>query len=332
MIKRRTLIAQSAVALALGLLGAKAAFAQAGPMRISTAAAESDWLSKSLVMFKDSVEKALPGQVAVQVHAASSLFRQGTEVPALQRGNLEMSTMTTFEIEQQIPEYGAFSAGYLFRDYEHLNKVFKSPIGSAYFDAVAQKMGLQIIGTAYLGTRQLNLRQFKDVKTPADLAGVKLRLPGGPGWMALGKGLGVSPTPMAMPEVYLALKTGAVDGQDNPLNITKVNNLHEVTQQIVLTSHMLQPVFFAVAKPYWDKLSAPQQAAMRKAALEATEYNDKSRLAEEKEMVDFFVKAGLKVTTPDVNSFRAAVEKQYAEAGLSQKWEPGLKDKISAMR
>ncbi len=330
MLKRRNLIAQAA--LALGLLMSNAAFAQVGPMRISTAAADSDWLSKSLVMFKDSVEKALPGQVPVQVHAASSLFRQGTEVPALQRGNLEMSTMTTFEIEQQIPEYGAFSAGYLFRDYEHMNKVFKGPIGSAYFDAVAQKMGLQIIGTAYLGTRQLNLRQFKDVKTPADLAGVKLRLPGGPGWMALGKGLGVSPTPMAMPEVYLALKTGAVDGQDNPLNITKVNNLHEVTQQIVLTSHMLQPVFYAVAKPYWDKLSPAQQAVLRKAAAESTEFNDKSRLAEEKDMVDFFVKAGLKVTTPDVNAFRAAVEKQYAEAGLSQKWEPGLKDKISAVR
>jgi TRAP-type transport system periplasmic protein len=240
--------------------------------------------------------------------------------------------MTTFEIEQQIPEYGVLSAGYLFRDYDHLSKVFKGPIGSAYFDAVAQKMGVQIIGTAYLGTRQLNLRQAKDVKTPADLAGVKLRLPGGPGWMAMGKGLGVSPTPMGMPEVYLALKTGAVDGQDNPLNITKVNNLHEVTQQIVLTSHMLQPVFFAVAKPYWDKLNAAQQAVLRKAAADATEYNDKSRLAEEKEMVDFFVKAGLKVTTPDVNAFRASVEKQYTEAGLSQKWEPGLKDKISAVR
>jgi TRAP-type transport system periplasmic protein len=330
MMNRRNLVVQAT--LALGLVLSNAAWSQVGPLRISTAAADTDWLSKSLVMFKDTVEKALPGQVTVQVHAASSLFRQGTEVPALQRGNLEMSTMTTFEIEQQIPEYGVLSAGYLFRDYDHLSKVFKGAIGKDYFDAVAQKMSVQIIGTAYLGTRQLNLRVAKDVKTPADLAGVKLRLPGGPGWMAMGKGLGVSPTPMGMPEVYLALKTGAVDGQDNPLNITKVNNLHEVTQQIVLTSHMLQPVFFAVAKPYWDKLSAPQQAVLRKAAAEATEFNDRSRLAEEKDMVDFFVKAGLKVTTPDIGAFRASVEKQYTEAGLSQKWAPGLMEKIGAVR
>ncbi len=330
MVDRRHLITSAAVVLGLALAGA--AWAQPAPMRISTAAADTDWLSKSLVMFKDSVEKALPGQVAVQVHTASSLFRQGTEVPALQRGNLEMSTMTTFEIEQQIPEYGVLSAGYLFRDYDHLSKVFNGPIGKEYFDAVAQKMGVQIIGTAYLGTRQLNLRQARDVKTPADLAGVKLRLPGGPGWMALGKGLGVSPTPMAMPEVYLALKTGTVDGQDNPLNITKVNNLHEVTQQIVLTSHMLQPVFYAVAKPYWDKLTPAQKAAMQKAAAEATDFNDKSRLAEEKEMVAFFTQKGIKVSTPDIGAFRASVDKQYSDAGLSQTWAPGLKDRIAAVR
>lgn len=330
MLTRRNLFTSASLALSLSLCGAT--WAQPAPMRVSTAAADTDWLSKSLVMFKDNVEKALPGQIPVQVHTASSLFRQGTEVPALQRGNLEMSTMTTFEIEQQIPEYGVLSAGYLFRDYDHLSKVFKGPIGKEYFDAVAQKMGVQIIGTAYLGTRQLNLRQAKDVKTPADLAGVKLRLPGGPGWMALGKGLGVSPTPMAMPEVYLALKTGTVDGQDNPLNITKVNNLHEVTQQIVLTSHMLQPVFFAVAKPYWDKLTPAQKAAMQKAAGEATEYNDKSRLAEEKDMVAFFVQKGIKVTTPDLAAFRASVDKQYADAGLSQTWAPGLKDRISAVK
>lgn len=327
---RRNLIASAGLVLGMSLAGAS--WAQLAPMRVSTAAADTDWLSKSLVMFKDSVEKALPGQIAVQVHTASSLFRQGTELPALQRGNLEMSTMTTFEIEQQMPEYGVLSSGYLFRDYDHLSKVFSGPIGKEYFSAVAQKMGIEIIGTAYLGTRQLNLRQARDVKTPADLAGVKLRLPGGPGWMALGKGLGVSPTPMAMPEVYLALKTGTVDGQDNPLNITKVNNLHEVTQQIVLTSHMLQPVFFAVAKPYWDKLTPAQMAALRKAAADATAFNDKSRLAEEKDMVAFFEQKGMKVTTPDVAAFRAAVDRQYVDAGLTKAWAPGLKERIAAVK
>ena len=100
-------------------------------LRISSAAADADWLAQSLRMFKDKVEKALPKQLAVQTHTASALFRQGTEVPALQRGNLEMSTMTTFEVEQQMPEYGVFSAGYMFHDYDHMVKVFRGPIGKA---------------------------------------------------------------------------------------------------------------------------------------------------------------------------------------------------------
>jgi TRAP-type transport system periplasmic protein len=327
---RRALIAQTLLVAGLGLSGS--AWSQAMTMRISHAAAETDWLHKSMLMFKEKVEAALPGQVAVQVHGASSLFRQGTEVPALQRGNLEMSTMTTFEVEQQMPEYGIMSAGYIFRDYDHLAKVMRGPIGKEYYDAVAAKMGIQIIEVSYLGTRQLNLRVARDVKTPADLAGVKLRMPGGPGWLALGKGLGVSPTPMAMSEVYLALKTGAIDGQDNPLSLTKNNNLQEVTQQITLTSHLVQPVFYAIAKPFWDKLSPAQQEALRKAARESSKFNDDNRVAEEKQLGDFFVKAGLKVTTPDVASFRASVDKQYQESGLAAKWKPGLKEAIQAVK
>ena len=138
---RRSLVAASL--LTLGLAWSASAWSQALQMRISHAAAERDWLHKSMLLFKENIEKALPGQIAVSVHGASSLFRQGTEVPALQRGNLEMSTMTTFEVEQQLPEYGILSSGYLFRDYDHLAKVMRGPIGKEYYDAVAAKMGIQ---------------------------------------------------------------------------------------------------------------------------------------------------------------------------------------------
>ena len=301
-------------------------------MRISSASAEADWLNKSLDMFKSSIDKALPGQFNINIYPASRLFRQGTEVPALQRGNLEMSTMTTFEVEQQIPEYGVLSAGYVFRDAQHMLNVFRGPIGKDYYDAVAQKMGIQIIEVTYLGTRQVNLRTARDVKTPADLSGVKLRVPGGPGWQALGKGLGVSPSPMAITEVYLALKTSALDGQENPLNITKINNFHEVTEQIVLTSHLIQPVFFAFAKPFWDKLNQEQQATLRKAARDASDFGDSSRIAEEKQLVGFFTKANIKITSPDIASFRASVEKQYTTSGLAATWQPGLREKIGAVK
>jgi tripartite ATP-independent transporter DctP family solute receptor len=301
-------------------------------LRISTAAVDSDWLSRALVMFKERLEAAAPGQFAVQVHPNGALFRQGTEVPALQRGNLEMSTMTTFEVEQQIPEYSIFSAGYLFRDYDHASKVFGGPIGTEYAARVAQAMQIQIIQPFYLGTRQLTLRQARNVRTPADLAGVKMRMPPGPGWLVLARALGTTPTPMAMPEVYLGLRTGAIDGQDNPLSITRANNLHEVTQQIVLTAHMVQPVFLSMAGPAWARLSDAQKAAVRDAAKAAAEFNDRSRLEDERTILEFFRTQGLQITTPDLDAFRAAVRRAYLESEVARPWPQGLWERIAAVQ
>ncbi len=131
-------------------------------------------------MIKARMESKFPGAIRVSVHPASALFRQGTELPAMQRGNLEMASPVTFEIEAQLPEYGAFSAAYLFRDADHLIKTFRSDIGKEFADDVASKMGIVILDTAYLGTRTVNLRNDKPVNLPADLAGVKMRMPPGP--------------------------------------------------------------------------------------------------------------------------------------------------------
>ncbi len=95
-------------------------------IRISTAAPPSDFLNKALEELKADVAAANVG-LDVSVHPASTLFKQGTEVPALQRGNLEMSSMTTFEVAQQIPELGYFNRGYLLSDYAQLRRVFDGP-------------------------------------------------------------------------------------------------------------------------------------------------------------------------------------------------------------
>ncbi|UFN49687.1 TRAP transporter substrate-binding protein DctP [Roseomonas sp. OT10] len=300
-------------------------------LRISTAATETDWLAQAMMRFKEGVERARPGAFAVAVHPTSSLFRQGTELPALQRGNLEMSTMTTFEVDQQLPELGAYSGGYVLRDHPHLRRVFDGPLGAEYAERVAAGMGVQLLGTVYLGTRQVNLRNPREVKLPADLRGVKLRMPPGPGWTALGRGLGVTPTPMPNPDVYLALKSGAIDGQENPLGLTRANNFHEVTQQLVLTAHLVQPVFLAFGKPFWDRLNPAQRDVLREQAKLAATWHDERRVADEVAVLEQFRAGGMKVATPNRDAFRDSVRKQYAEAGISQKWLPGLEDRIQAV-
>jgi tripartite ATP-independent transporter DctP family solute receptor len=298
-------------------------------LRISTAAPPGDFLAKALEGLKAELDAAKVG-LAAEVYPAGTLFKQGTEVPAMQRGNLEMSTMTTFEVAQQIPEYGFFNRGYLFRDYEHMHRVFGGPIGETYRKAVSDKMGIEILATAYLGTRQVNLRHRRPVKTPEDLAGVKLRMTAGPEWLLLGRALGANPVPMGMAEVYLALKTGTIDGQENPLTILNAAKFYEVTEQVVLTSHMVQPVFINIATPAWARLDAAQQAALRSAAAHAAQANDSGRLGDEKTVADGLAARGLTVDTPDLAAFRAHADKVYADSDVAKSWNAALAKQVQA--
>jgi TRAP-type transport system periplasmic protein len=313
------------------LLVAAPALAQKTVLRFSTAAPPPDFLSRSMQQFKAELEKAAP-EFDVQLHYASSLFRQGTEVPAMQRGNLEMSTMTTFEVAQQVPELGFFNRAYLFRDYDHAYKTLTGPVGKRYADLVAQKMDLLILAPTYLGTRQVALRTVREVKAPGDLAGLKLRMPGGPDWLLLAQSIGATPTPMGMAEVYVALQTGTIDGQENPPTIFNAAKFHEVSKQMVLTSHLVQPIFYAIAKPYFDKLKPDQQTKLREAAVRSAKWNDDNRLNDEKTVIEGLAAKGLTVSRPDLAPFRASADKVYAGADAAKAWDRKLMEEAMAVR
>jgi len=326
---RRTLLAAAVALASLGVLPLAQAQTE---IRISTAAPDNSPLSDAFRMIKARMEAKFPGAIKVSVHAASALFRQGTELPAMQRGNLEMASPVTFEIEAQLPEYGVLSAAYLFRDADHLIKTFRGDIGREYYDDVASKMGLVILDTAYLGTRTVNLTSDKKVEKPSDLNGVKMRMPPGAAFQVLAKALGATPVSMPITEVYLGLKTGQIDAQDNPTNMTRDWKFHEVTKQVVLTRHLVQPVFIAIAKPVYDKLTPAQQAELRAASREAADMQVAKTLADEKSAVDTFKAANIRISEPDAAAFRSVVFKEYEASGMTAKWKPGLLARIQAVK
>lgn len=321
------------IALTAALLAATAlaapAFA-ATQIRASTASPDQSPLSDAFRLIEKRMEDAHPGEIDFSVHTASSLFRQGTELPAMQRGNLEMASPVTFEIEAQLPEYGVFSSGYVFRDPAHMLAVFNGPIGEEFATKVAATMDIVILATAYLGTREVGLRTVKNVRSPADLAGVKLRMPPGAAFQTLARAMGVTPVSMPITEVYLGLQTGSIDGQDNPANMTRDWKFDEVTKEIVVTDHTVQPVFIAIAKPVFDKLTLDQQATLRSAAKEAAEIEAQATIAAEKAALADFEAKGIVVSRPDLATFRANAAKLYAEEGYEAKWQPGLKARIDA--
>lgn len=326
---RRTLLA-AAVALAT-LAALPSAWAEV-EIRISTAAPNNSPLTEAFKTIKSRMEARFPGQVKVSVHAASALFRQGTELPAMQRGNLEMASPVLPELDVQLPQWGALGAAYLFRDRDHMLKTFRGDIGREFYAEVASKMGLEILDVGYLGTRTVNLRSDKAVRVPADLAGVKMRMPPGPAFQTIANALGATAVSMPITEVYVALKTGTIDAQDNPTNMTRDWKFQEVTKQVIMTRHLVQPVFFAIAKPFFDKLTPEQQSELRAAARAAAEVQIASSAKDEEDAVGTFKAASIRVVEPDVAAFKSAVMEQYKKSGLMEKWTPGLLARIEAVR
>jgi TRAP-type transport system periplasmic protein len=328
----RRLFMSGAAALALAASATAAFAADPIKLRISTPAVEADWHAKMLPVFKQELDKLAPGQFDVEIHLNGTLFKQGAEPAAMQRGNLEMAMISAFDISKQIPEWSIFTAGYLLRDPQHQAKVFESDVGQEMYRLVEDKMSIKILSVGYLGTRQLNLRTEKEVKTPADLAGVKLRMPGSDTWLFLGKALGANPLPVAFGEIYTALQTGAIDGQDNPLPTVRAAKFYEVTKQVVLTDHLVDAIFLSLAGSTWKKLDDKQKSAVASAAQAAVRFNNENRTKEEAELADFFKAQGLKVYKPDVEAFRAHVQKIYLESELSKAWPKGMVERVNAIK
>ena len=316
----------------LSMLGAEVWAQTKTVLRISSPAVADDWHGKMWDVFKESLNKSAPNFYDTQINLNGALFKQGTEPVAMARGNLELAAISAFDIAKLVPEFSIFTAGYVIRDPQHQQKVFNGPIGEELFKKVSDKMGVTILATAYLGTRQLNLRDERKVDTPADLKGVKLRMPGSKEWLFLGNALGATATPLAFGEVYMGLKTGTIDAQDNPLPSVRAAKFYEVTQQIVLTNHLVDSLFIAISNKTWQSLSALEQKNIKTAAQAAAKFNNENRLKEEAQILDFFKKQGLKVNKPNEASFRKTVQAAYDTSDIAQSWPKGLIERINATK
>ena len=328
-LRRRTLLGAGA---ALGAMALPALAQTKTVLRISTPAVPDDWHAKMWTVFKDALEKSAPGEFDVQINLNASLFKQGAEPAAMARGNLELTTVSASDIAKIVPEFSIFTAGYIVHSPAQQQKIFNGPIGAEMFKTVSEKMDITPLATAYLGTRQVNLREVRNVKTPADLKGVKLRMPGSKDWLFLGDALGATATPLAFGEVYLGLKTGTIDGQDNPLPSVRAAKFYEVTKQIVLTSHLVDGLFIAISNKSLNALNPGQKQKVLAAAQAAAAYNNDNRVKEESQLVEFFRKEGLQVTTPDVEAFRKSVQTTYQNSDYAKVWPKGLVERINATK
>ncbi len=322
---RRSVLQAGASMLALGAL-APAHAQSPTKLRFSSAFTEQDLRADGYKAFA----AAIKDRYEFEPYWNNTLFKQGTELVALQRGNLEMCNLAPADISKQIPAWSLMTSAYLFRDVDHLRKTFKSDVGRDFVKMARDQLGIQVITPVYFGARHVNLKPDKPIRTPDDLRGIKLRMPPGEFWQFLGESIGVNPTPVAFAEVYTALQTGAIDGQDNPLLLSKLMKFDEVTTQFVLTGHVIGYDVMVVTAKIWDAMNPQQQAQFQAAAEKAIDDYTTKFNGQEKDVVEYFKKEGRKVYTPDVDAFRKYAQKKYVDK-YGQDWPKGALDRINAL-
>jgi len=302
--------------------------AQARPLRFAAVFSDKDIRADMIRMFAKDIE----GTFKLEPYYGGTLFKQGTELVALQRDNLEMGNIAPQDFSKQLPAWSILTSAYLFRDANHLTAFFASDLGAQMKKMVEDKLRVKILGPTFFGTRQVGLKPRKRVNTPADLAGIKLRMPPGDAWQLLGRSIGANPTPMAYAEVYTGLQTGAIDGQDNPLPNVQNMKFYEVMSQIVLTSHLVGYDLLTVNLKTWNGMSPAQQKAFQAAADKAIAWSTAEHLKREAELAEGFRKQGLEVYAPDVNAFRAHAQKVYLASDEAKDWPKGMLQKINAIK
>jgi len=323
---RRTALKAGALLAASSVLPA---LAQDKPnLRFAAVFSDKDIRAEMMRMFAKEIE----GDFRFEPFLGGTLFKQGTELVALQRDNLEMGNIAPQDISKQLPAWSILTSAYLFRDAQHLNAFFASELGAQMKKQVEDQLKVKILGPTFFGTRQVGLKPKKKIATPADMAGIKLRMPAGEAWQLLGRSLGANPTPMAYAETYTGLQTGAVDGQDNPLPNVQNMKFYEVMSQIVLTSHLVGFDLLTVNLKTWNGMAADKQKRFQAAADKAIAWSTAQHQKQETELADSFRKMGLDVYVPDVNAFRSHAQKVYLASDDAKQWPAGLLDKINAMK
>ncbi|SDK07978.1 TRAP transporter substrate-binding protein DctP [Aliiruegeria lutimaris] len=330
-ISRRGILATATAMAVFASIGTGALAQDKIKLRLSAVQSETDQRSVAMI---EKFGPMIADFAEFEPHWNGTLYGQGTELEAIASGDLEMSITSAQELATFFPEFSIFTAGYVHQDAAHQVAVFNDPLMEPFKKKVEDELGVKLLSVMYLGRRQVNLRQSKDeltVMTPADLAGVNLRMPGTDAWQFLGRALGANPTPMAFTEVYTALSTGSVDGQDNPLPTVVDAKFYEVTKQIVLTSHLVDLNYIALSKAAWDGMTPEQQEKVQAAADAAAEFGRQNQLKKEEELVAFLEEQGLEVYEPDVAAFRDQVQKMYLESEYASTWPEGVLDKINAL-
>ena len=297
-------------------------------------ASSADWHGKAMTVFAEEVEKLSGGSVTCSVFADSTLFSSENEWDAINLGeanggaDIAWVSFPTLATQPNLAWCEMIGTAYFWNSYDHMIGALTGEVGQEVFARIEAETNVVPLDVIYLGSRIINTRS-KPVNSYADMDGLLLRMPGSEAWQNLGRALGAEPTPLAFSELYTALQTGAVEGQDNTLPSCWNAAFYEVAKYFAITNHVVDCILPCICKDTWNAMTPAQQEAVSAAMRVACEYNDVNRLEQEASIIADLEGAGCTITYPDIAEFKAAATKWYEDhPEVTGNWDMDLYAKL----
>lgn len=257
--------------------------------------------------FAKLVNERSGGKIDVRDYPGGQIGNEQQLIEGLQIGTIDMAGIIGASFGNVIPDYSLLGVLYVFRDYDHMVKTMRGPVGEEMAAALYEKSRIRVLdGSWYYGTRQLTSN--RPVRTPADMAGMKIRVVPVPIFEASWRAVGATPTPVDFKELFTALQTNAVEAQENPLGTIKGGGIHLVNKFLSLTDHTVANVVIAMSDDTYKRLDPTQRELIAKAVRDAADYNDEVVHKSEKDILEEFKAAGVTVIEPDKDAFREKVK------------------------
>ena len=284
---------------------------------------EASNLYQGTVAFKEKLEELSGGELTLKLFPNASLGDFKAMVAQVQAGELDMVMTGYPDMSYIIPELKLVGAPYVVDSFAHLEEIVAGPWGQE-MGAKMQEQDIHLVDVWYQGTRQTTSNRA--INSLDDMKGLRLRTPNVPFLIAYAQNTGATPAPVAFQEVYLALQTNQVDGEENPLPTIEAMKFYEVQSHIALTNHFIASAAIQIGTSTWESLSDQEKAWVREAAIAGGDVSDGLTFKDEEELITTFTERGLTITRPDTEPFRAAMQPYYDE--LEAEFGAGAIDRV----
>ena len=275
------------------------------------------------------VKEKTGGRIDIQVFPNSQLGSGKEMVEMVSSGALQMVTEGAGAVAAFLPPLSVIEAPYLWRDPAHMSKLAATPFFAKLNEDLVAKRGMRMLNVTYYGKRHLTTGS-KPVKTPADMAGFKVRVPPVDVFRSMAEAWGARATPIAFGELYLALSQGVVDGQENPLPTIQSAKLYEVQKYLVLTGHILTPRLVIANEAFLKSMTPADRAIFNTALANGEAWQNKELLSQEAAAVAALKAQGMTVIEPDVALWRKPVLDTVPKK-FEDKWGKGTFEALLAL-